>query len=109
MDDVLPRAADLGRAIRATERFRALREAEAEVMKDAGSVKLAQALATLQEKKAALAREGKELAAPDRASLETIAAAAAADARLQALSKAQAAFQELVDSVSRTMLEQLKP
>ena len=109
MDDVLPRAADLGRAIRGTEPFRALRAAEAEVMKDAASVKLAQALSTLQEKRAALVREGKDLDAPDRASLETIAAAAAADARLQALSKAQAAFQALVDSVSRTMLEQLKP
>jgi len=108
-DDVLSRAADLGRAVRDTPKYRALREAEAAVMKDAESVKLAQALATLQERRASLAKEGKALDPADGERLEKIAAAAATDPRLQALSKAQAAFQDLVNSVSRAMLDQLKP
>jgi len=109
MDDVLARAADLGRAVRATRPFAALREAEAAVMKDADSVKLAGALSALQQKQSALAREGKSLPDDERESLRKILAAAAADPRLQALSKAQAEFQSLVDSVSRAMLDQLKP
>ena len=108
MDDCLARAADLGRALRETAAFRALRAAEASVLEDKGSVELARALSTLQEKRAALGREGKPLDAADQASLEKIAAAAAADARLVALSKAQSAFQDLVNSVSRTMLGELK-
>ena len=89
MDDVLARAADLGKAVRDTPPFRALRDAEAAVMKDAETVKLAGALSALQQKQAALAREGKALPADERTSLEKILAAAAADPRLQALSKAQ--------------------
>jgi cell fate (sporulation/competence/biofilm development) regulator YlbF (YheA/YmcA/DUF963 family) len=108
MDDVLARAAELGRAVRETPPFRALRAAEAAVMKDADTVKLAGALSALQQQQAALARQGKSLPAAEKASLEKILAAAAADPRLQALSKAQAEFQALVDSVSRAMLDQLK-
>ena len=109
MDDVLSRAADLGKAVRATAPFLALRAAEAAVMKDADTVQLAGALSALQQKQAALARDGKHLPDAEKASLDKILAAAAADPRLQALSKAQAEFQALLDSVSRAMRDQLKP
>lgn len=109
MDEVLAKAADLGKAIRATEKYAALRKAEAAVLKDADTVRLAQALATLQEERAAAARTGQPLSADAQQRLEKIAAAAALDARLQALSKAQKEFQALVDQVSRTMLSELKP
>ena len=108
MDDVLAKAADLGRAIRATEKYRALRDAEAAVMKSPDSVKLAEALATLQGERSAAAA-GKK---PPEKGLEDrygkIAAAVALDPRLVQLSKAQQEFQALVNDVSRTMLAQLK-
>lgn len=108
MQDVLAKATDLGRAIRGTERFRALRAAEAAVMGNAESVKLAQALATLQQERAEAARTGKALAPETAARLEKIAAAAALDPRLLDLSRTQREFQTLVDEVSRTMLAELK-
>ena len=109
MDEVLAKAADLGRAIRGTEKYRALRAAEGEVMKDEASVTLAQALATLQEEGAAAIRAGKPLDPAVQERLEKIAGAAAIDPKLQALAKSQKEFQALVDEVSRTMLAELKP
>lgn len=108
MQDVLAKAADLGKAIRGTEKFRALREAEAAVMGSADSVKLAEALGTLQQEQAAAARSGKAPAADLESRLGKIAAAASLDPRLQALSTAQREFQALVDSVNRAMLAELK-
>ena len=109
MDEVQAKAADLGKAIRATEKYRVLRTAEGAVMQDADCVKLAQALATLQGERAAAERAGKPLDAPAQERLEKIAGAAALDPKLQALAKAQKEFQALVDDVSRTMLSELKP
>jgi cell fate (sporulation/competence/biofilm development) regulator YlbF (YheA/YmcA/DUF963 family) len=109
MDDVTAKAAELGRAIRGTPKFRALREAEAAVMGNGDSVKLARALAALQEEAGKARGEGKEPDAAFKESLEKISAAAALDPRLVALARAQEEFQALVDSVSRTMLGELKP
>ncbi len=109
MDEVLAKAADLGKAIRATDKYRALRASESDVMRDGDCVKLAQALSTLQEETAAAARAGTTLDAQARERLEKIAAAASLDPKLQALAKAQKEFQALVDDVSRTMLAELKP
>lgn len=109
MEDVLAKAAGLGKAIRGTEKFRALREAEATVMKSADSVKLAEALGTLQQERAAAERAGKKLDDASRARLEKVSAAAALDPKLVALARAQEEFQALVNEVSRTMLGELKP
>ena len=109
MQEVLAKAADLGKAIRGTEKFRALRAAEGAVMASADSVKLAQALATLQQERAEAARTGKAFAPEAAARLEKIAAAAALDPRLMDLSRTQREFQALVDEVSRAMLAELKP
>ena len=109
MNHVLARAADLGKAMRETERFRALRAAEAAVMAAPDSVKLAEALGTLQKRIADAAAEGKDLEAGTKESLEKIASAAALDPLLRGLWKAQQEFQGLVDEVSRTMLGELKP
>jgi cell fate (sporulation/competence/biofilm development) regulator YlbF (YheA/YmcA/DUF963 family) len=109
MDDVLARAADLGKAVRATEKFRALRAAEAAVMKSPGTVTLAEALVTLQKERADLDRAGKPLDDAFKVRFEKVAAAAAIDPGLIALSKAQKEFQALIDEVSRAMLAELKP
>ena len=109
MDDVLAKAAELGGAIRETEKFRALREAEGAVIKSPDSVKLAEALGTLHQEKAAAAREGRTLGKEFEERFERIAAAAELDPRLQALSSAQKAFQALIDSVNRTMIAELRP
>ena len=108
MDDVLAKAADLGRAVRATEKFRALRAAEASVMKSPDTVKLAEALSTLQRERADLDRAGTPMDASFKERYEKIANAAALDPTLVALSKAQGEFQALIDQVSRTMLAELK-
>jgi cell fate (sporulation/competence/biofilm development) regulator YlbF (YheA/YmcA/DUF963 family) len=108
MGDVLAKAADLGRAIRETGKFKALRAAEAEAMKSPDSVKLASALAQLQQEKAAAEKAGKDPGAAFRERYDKIEAAVALDPRLVALARAQAEFQALVNDVSRTMLEQLK-
>ncbi len=109
MDEVLDKAADLGRAIRATEKYRVLREAEGVVMKSPDSVKLAEALATLQQEKAKAAASGKPFTADAQERLDKVAAAVGLDPRLLALAKAQAEFQALVNDVSRRMLSELKP
>ncbi len=109
MDDVLAKAADLGRAIRGTEKYRVLREAEAVVMKSPESVKLAEALSTLQQEKAAAEAAGKVVDAAFKDRLDRISAAVALDPRLVTLARAQQEFQALVNDVSRKMLGELKP
>ena len=109
MDDVLAKAADLGRAIRATENYKRLRDAEAEVLKFPDSVKLAEGLATLQGELAASEKRGKGLDPDLKERYEKIAAAVSLDPRLLHLSKVQREFQDLVNEVSRTMLGELKP
>ena len=108
MDDVLAKAADLGRAIRATEKFRSLRAAEAAVMKSPETVTLAGALSSLQQERADRDRAGKPIDAAFKERFEKIASAAALDPGLVALSKAQKEFQALIDEVSKTMLAELK-
>ena len=108
MEDVLAKATDLGKAIRATEKFRALREAEAAVVAVPESVRLAEALGTLQEERVAAARSGKALGPEFEDRLQKIVAAAGLDPRIQGLSLAQKSFQELVDRVNRTMLAELQ-
>jgi cell fate (sporulation/competence/biofilm development) regulator YlbF (YheA/YmcA/DUF963 family) len=109
MDDVLAKAADLGRAIRGTEKYRVLREAEGVVMKAPESVKLAEALSTLQQEKAAAEAAGRAVDAALQDRLGKISAAVALDPRLLDLARAQQEFQALVNDVSRRMLAELKP
>ena len=109
MDDVLAKAAELGKAVRATEKFRALRAAEATVMKSPDTVKLAEALSTLQNELAEREKAGKPMDAAFKERFEKIASAVALDPGLLTLSKAQKEFQALIDEVSRTMLGELKP
>ena len=109
MEEVLAKASDLGRAIRGTGKFRALRDAEAAVMKSPESVKLAEALGTLQQEQAEAARAGKALGEESRVRLENIAAAAALDPRIQALDAEQKEFQALVNRVNGAMLAELGP
>jgi cell fate (sporulation/competence/biofilm development) regulator YlbF (YheA/YmcA/DUF963 family) len=108
MDDVLAKAADLGRAVRATPKFQALRDAEAAVLKSPDSVKLAEAYATLQQERAKAEKSGKPVDAGLQDRFDKISAAVALDPRLLALSRAQQEFQDLVSQVSRTMLGELK-
>jgi cell fate (sporulation/competence/biofilm development) regulator YlbF (YheA/YmcA/DUF963 family) len=108
MDDVLAKATELGKAIRATEKFRLLREAETAVMNSADSVKLAEALGTIQRERMEAARDGKALPPEAEGRLQKILAAAGLDPRLQALSLAQQEFQALVDRVNHTMLDELR-
>ncbi len=108
MSEVLAKASDLGRAIRGTETFRSLRDAEAAVMKSPDSVKLAEALGTLQQERAAAERTGKAPGADLEERLGKIAAAVALDPSLRTLSAAQREFQALVASVSRAMLDELR-
>ena len=109
MDEVLAKAADLGRAIRGTEKYARLRDAEAAVMKSPDSVKLAEALTTLQNELSAAEAKGKPLDAALKDRYEKIAAAVSLDSKLITLSKVQREFQDLVNEVSRTMLGELKP
>lgn len=109
MEDVLARAAELGRAIRATEKFKALRDAEAAVMANPDSVTLAEALGALHRQRAEDEAAGKPMDAAMAERVEKITGAVAVDERLQALSRAQQEFQALVDRVNQTMLGQLKP
>jgi cell fate (sporulation/competence/biofilm development) regulator YlbF (YheA/YmcA/DUF963 family) len=108
MDEVLAQAAALGRAIRGTEKFRLLKEAEAAVLARPDAVTLAGALAQLQQERAAAAKEGRTPDAAFRERYEKVEAAAATDPALVALARAQADFQALVGAVSRAMLDELK-
>ena|SRR5690349_9294573 len=108
MDDVLAKAAELGRAIRGTEKYRKLRDAEADVMKSPDSVKLAEALGTLQQERSAAEASGKPLDPSLKDRYEKIAAAVSLDPKLLTLAKVQKEFQDLVNEVSRTMLGELK-
>ena len=109
MDEVLAKAADLGRAIKGTEKYVRLREAEATVMKSPDSVKLAEALTTLQQELAAAESKGKPIDPGLKERYEKIAAAVALDPKLLTLARVQKEFQDLVNQVSRTMLGELKP
>src|SRR5690349_6132098 len=109
MDEVLAKAADLGRAIKATEKYARLRDAEAAAMKSPDSVKLAEALTTLQQELAANEAKGKPLDAGLKERYEKIAAAVSLDPKLLTLARVQKEFQELVNEVSRTMPGELKP
>ena len=109
MEDVLAKAADLGRTLCAAPEFRALRDAEAAVMAAPDSVTLAEALGTLHRRRAADQAAGKPMDAATAEAIEKITAAVALDDRLQALSRAQQAFQALVDRVNGAMLAELRP
>lgn len=108
MEEILAKAAELGRAIRGTAAFRALRDAEAAVMASPDSVKLAEAIATLHGERTSRAAAGKPLDAATAERIGKVAAAVAADPLLQALSRAQQEFQAVVDGVNRTMLAELR-
>lgn len=109
MEDVIAKATELGRTLRGAAEFQALREAEAAVMAAPDSVTLAEALGTLHRQRAADQAAGKPMDAATADRIGKVAAAVALDERLQALSKAQQAFQALVDRVNRAMLDELRP
>ncbi len=109
MEDVIAKASELGRTLCAAPEFLALREAEAAVMASPDSVTLAEALGTLHQRRAADQAAGRPMDAATAETIGKITAAVAIDERLQALSRAQQAFQALVDRVNRAMLAELRP
>ncbi|MCK6480066.1 MAG: YlbF family regulator [Planctomycetaceae bacterium] len=109
MSDVLARASELGRALRDTPEFRALRDAESAVMASPESVTLAEALGTLHRQRAEAEKSGKPMDPATAARVEAVTGAVAVDPLLQALSRAQQEFQALVHRVNRAMLDELKP
>lgn len=109
LDPILAEATRLGEAMKAHPRFLRLRAAERAVLESSESVLLAEGLGNSRREHADLVARGDPGAAEAEARAERIARAAAADPLLRELADAQVKFQEMIDGVSRTMLDVMAP
>ncbi|MHC4922915.1 MAG: YlbF family regulator [Planctomycetota bacterium] len=109
MDDVLDLAKQLGQTMRDHSLYKRLRDAEGAVQGNEDSLKLAGALAQLNEEVARADAEGKDVGDDFRERAGKIQAAVQVDPLLQELAAAQNEFQDMVNKVRETMLSELNP
>jgi cell fate (sporulation/competence/biofilm development) regulator YlbF (YheA/YmcA/DUF963 family) len=109
LDAILEQAARLGDAMKAHPRFKRLRDAERAVMESQEALLLADGLGRARREHAELLAKSDPGVAVAAERADRIARAAAADPLLRELARAQDEFQQMVNAVSKTMLDVMAP
>jgi len=107
MEHVLQLAEELGKAIAAHDRYRALREAEKAIDSDERAKELTEQLREQSEKIAKLEQEMKPIEPEDKRKLQQIQMEIASHPTLKEFSKTQADYAELMSKVNQKIQQAL--
>jgi cell fate (sporulation/competence/biofilm development) regulator YlbF (YheA/YmcA/DUF963 family) len=103
MDDVLTKADELARAIRASDRYRTLRKVETELDGDEETEALTREFEEARNAIAEKERAGRPVEVEDKRRLAAVQERVGASANLQRLLRAQADFYEMMNRVNGTI------
>lgn len=107
MERVLELARTLGEAIAASERYQALRKAEAAVEKDEEAVKLQKEYAEVAKRIHELEQAGKPLEPEDKRRAQTLKETLARNGNIQEVTRAWADYNEMIQKVNKSIFEKL--
>ncbi len=107
MDEILDLAAQLGKGIAATARFKALRAAEGAIEADAEARQLLKEADAQKARLADLAARGQPIEPEDKREMERLNEGLSGNEKLHALVRAQADYLELMNKVNEAIRRQL--